>query len=942
MLSVLHRKMLKQHYFPVIGSVPKRFVGRNRRGLDMSVAQFEGDAEKSVDRSAWGLPEPNKEAAYLSLAKYAKDVPSMAPSQVIAMNTAWEWTQRHFGIHMMNSRVKSVEEVISGIDMSTSPGFPWNRKYKTKKMMHDDWKDEFPKYMHEDWDRLKSNDYVAVFGNSLKEEIRPKEKIDLNSLRTFTAGPVEMTIHGNRLFEDMNQKMYDSHLQTASVVGFSPWKGGWNELYTKLCKFQNGFALDESQYDSSLRSYMMWGCARFRWAMLRPEDQTEDNLQRLLVYYRNLINTVIVTSEGVFVMKTGGNPSGSVNTISDNTLILFTLIAYGWIRTATPEMLTFEKFEANLALALCGDDNTWTVSDAALPFFNAKSLIAEWKEIGITTTTDSMDPRPPVELDFLSAHTVFVNGKAVPLYDRSKLLTSLLYSSEPDNPSYTLIRACALLRVGWADVATRGYLKELIQWLVKKYNRILINDPEWISARQQIPSEEDCLKLFIGVPESKQGYGDKSATCPPEKAPLSGKRERLERRIKRYPSKEKKMNGIVPRPQRQRGRRSRKRAGNPPPLPPRGAQYAAAVAAMQQSLRSTRGKGRGRGGRGRRNRRRNASRRMLTMRGPTARIDGIRARRRKPFSNDEFITDIVDSTTTAIVSYPVNPGQASTFPWLSKEAVLYEKYVITQLEYYYKREVSEFAADGTTGKIVMSFDYDASDAPPTSKQQQLDTDPHADGMPCDNFVLRVDCREGFNNGPKYVRPGGLPGATDIKTYDMGNLNVGAYGNAASGNKVGELHVRYSGYFEKPVLEATNSAPANNTVAWFLSGIAESVATGVPHTLNFTNEVTNGVLATNTGGLLVLPAGNYLLDGWVWFADDTNEAFAGTVTVKKNAASIFPATPAFTQSAVASPDATLPFSGYITMNGTDTLEVDVTAVGAAGAMTAYGSLMITAI
>jgi len=48
--------------------------------------------------------------------------------------------------------------------------------------------------------RLTTDEYVAVFGNSLKEEVRPAEKIASNSQRTFTAGPVEMTVHGNRLF----------------------------------------------------------------------------------------------------------------------------------------------------------------------------------------------------------------------------------------------------------------------------------------------------------------------------------------------------------------------------------------------------------------------------------------------------------------------------------------------------------------------------------------------------------------------------------------------------------------------------------------------------------------------------------------------------------------------------------------------------------------------
>jgi len=508
-LGPYHARLLDQSYFPVLGSIPKGGKMRNRRHLDMSVAQFEDDAVKVVDRSGWGLPVPNKEAAYISLAKYAKSVKPVTAVQAFAMNTASEWLERQFGPHMCGSRIKSLEEAKASLDKTTSPGFPWTHLYSTKNDMIDHMAGLFDIFMEEDWERLKFNDYVAVFGNSLKEEIRLQEKIEANSLRTFTAGPVEMTVHGIRLFEDMNQKFYDSHLKTPSVVGFSVLKGGWNDLYRKLSKFSNGFALDESQYDSSLRNYLMWTIASFRWNMLRESDRTPDNLARLQVYYRNLVNTVIITTEGVFVIKQGGNPSGSVNTISDNTLILYVLLAYAWIMVSPDNMRNYDSFDSQLALALCGDDNTWSVSDEACVFYNARSVIAEWSVLGVTTTTDCLDPRPVEKLDFLSAFTVFIDGIAVPLYKREKLLTSLLYSQDADNPSFTLLRSAALLRVGYADPQIRGYLRELISWLVGHYGEVLAEDPEWKASLRQVPTDIQLRRLFLGpdiVPMFAQSF----------------------------------------------------------------------------------------------------------------------------------------------------------------------------------------------------------------------------------------------------------------------------------------------------------------------------------------------------------------------------------------------------------------------------------------------------
>jgi len=917
---------------------------------------FEGEKKRQgggdIDRTGWGLPVPNKEAAYISLAKYAKSSPIVGQRETVAMNIAFQWMERQFGTHMCNSKVKELEEVLKGMDRTTSTGTPWNKKFKTKGDMYvvgDDgnieykWQ-EMPAYMEEDWDRLLEEKYTAVFGNTLKEEVRAAEKIAANSLRTFTAGPVEMTAHGNRLFEDMNNKFYASHLQTASVVGFTPLKGGWNNLIEKLRCHPNGFALDESQYDSSLWAFLMWGVAEFRWNMLRQEDRTEENRQRIRVYYRNLVNTLIITAEGVLVMKQGGNPSGSVNTIVDNTLILYVLLAFGWLMTAPIAEAKYEEFERNVTLALCGDDNTWTVSDGGVRFFNARALIEVWKGIGIVTTTDCLDPRPVDELDFLSAFTIYdeQSGKALPLYNSRKLLTSLRYSRQPDNPAMTLTRACALLRVAWADVRMRGYLRELIQYLVVTLDPVLMGDLEWKRAKTQIPTEWHLRALFLGeVPLMLQNQG------------FSGKLERNNSQRKRNPKEME----VIALPQRQRRQRQRKRGGAGNQMAAKRAFIGPMTrAGIFRSQRRPRGplpqKRRRRQGRKRNRRGGGGSNATRATGGFNARgmPDGMRRMRRTPFSEDEFIVDLVGSTTfgnganTTAQSFSINPGQSTAFPWLSAIAPKFEKYVFTQLEFYYKHEVSQFATAGTTGKAVLSFDYDAADAPPTGKQQMLDVDPHADGMPCEDFVLRVDCRAAFDNGPKYVRPGNLPGGADIKTYDAGLLFYGAAGTQDGTTKIGELHVRYAGWFEKPVLESTSSAPANNQVSWLLSSAPEAAVTGTPLTLVLNQGIapyTNGLNAVNTAGSIVFPPGNYIVDLDVYCTDTATEVFTAEIEVFKNAFG-FPVYTETVPATTVTPKLSLHSAVFVSLNGTDTLTAVVTLTGAAGTLAAEGSLRVVAV
>lgn len=473
---------------------------KNKRAIDPFIEMYFDDfgVEKP---SGWGLPVPNEEAAYKSLAKYAKDSLYMEEDQIKDMNRAWEWTARHFGVYMRDAQIRSLETVVGQLDRTTSAGAPFNVCYTTKGELldHDPGiLDVFAK----SWELLATDPlHTYLCTNALKEEIRPSEKTAQNKIRTFTAMAVDATVDGNRLFADMNERMNAAWLVSSSTVGWSPMGGNWARLLEKLSVHPNGYALDESEYDSSLRSYMMWGCARFRWTCLSEEFQTPENLYRIKNYYRNLVNTIIISPEGVLIQKLGGNPSGSVNTINDNTLILFTLLSYAWIRNVPDkEQTSLHEFLENVSMALCGDDNTWTVSDEAHPFFNGKSVCETFSTIGVITTSDCYEPRSPEDLDYLSAHTVYLRGIAVPQYNREKIITSLLYSNKQKHtPANALTRASGMLVCGYTDAVLRKFLRDVIAWLLQKFDRVCYDDPEWIVAKTGILSDQRLFDLWTGT-----------------------------------------------------------------------------------------------------------------------------------------------------------------------------------------------------------------------------------------------------------------------------------------------------------------------------------------------------------------------------------------------------------------------------------------------------------
>jgi len=317
-----------------------------------------------------------------------------------------------------------------------------------------------------------------------------------------------------------------------------------------------------------------------------------------------------------------------------------------------------------------------------------------------------------------------------------------------------------------------------------------------------------------------------------------------------------------------------------------------------------------------------------------------------PFHGDEEVTNVLGGDTFSAVQFPVNPGQATLFPWLSKEAVLYERYFFTQLEFYYQTLLNATSATAI-GKVVYSMDFDAADPPPVSKQQAMDSEPAESCAPWENMALIIEpymLDQAFTDA-KYVRPAGLPGGSDIKNYDLGNLNVVTDSQGAT-SAIGELHVRYAGFFMNRVLDSTTSAPNNNQVSWFQSTSAEAAgATTVAKNVAFATATTNGLSILNTSGSFVPPAGNYLVDVTVVSSNTNNNDGDQLMDVQKNGASLYTATlsrPGVTAGSGAPEVFELSASVFVSANGTDAFTVPVTASYTAGTMTLGGSIRWVAV
>lgn len=310
---------------------------------------------------------------------------------------------------------------------------------------------------------------------------------------------------------------------------------------------------------------------------------------------------------------------------------------------------------------------------------------------------------------------------------------------------------------------------------------------------------------------------------------------------------------------------------------------------------------------------------------------------------DELIpTAILGSVAFAITPFAINPGQSAVFPRLSKLAVLYERYRFKKLEFYFQHDVSPFNAQGAAGLVIVSGLYDASSATPTLKSQVEVSQPHVICMPNENSLCRFNPKRLHPQGlPLFVRPGVLPGGSDIKTYDAGNCFVTTQGMAGA-TEVGELHVRGVVEFIGDILDSSAiNAPVNNQVATFTSTAGETITTSVTLQLLMAGASVNPLGITNNAGALVLPAGNYLIDydGHVTF---TGSGTLFGIGLKKNGAFTGPIGIDSTFVAATNTTVSLHQTVFYTSNGTDSLTLTQSAIFTTGAATGTAMVRIVAI
>nr|QKV51245.1 putative capsid protein [Crucivirus sp.] len=167
------------------------------------------------------------------------------------------------------------------------------------------------------------------------------------------------------------------------------------------------------------------------------------------------------------------------------------------------------------------------------------------------------------------------------------------------------------------------------------------------------------------------------------------------------------------------------------------------------------------------------------------------------FVHREFLGDVFSSSTAntfKIDSYPINPGQGTTFPWLSGVVgAKFQQYRINGMTFEF-RSMSSDALNSTNtalGSVIMSTDYDSADDTFASKQEMENTEYGISCKPSINMLHGIECaRSQTPVSELYIRAFDVPTAKDIRLYDLGRFSIASVGCQGTNVNLGELWVSY--------------------------------------------------------------------------------------------------------------------------------------------------------
>jgi hypothetical protein len=169
------------------------------------------------------------------------------------------------------------------------------------------------------------------------------------------------------------------------------------------------------------------------------------------------------------------------------------------------------------------------------------------------------------------------------------------------------------------------------------------------------------------------------------------------------------------------------------------------------------------------------------------------------------------STAFTNTSYSINPGLASTFPWLSALANNFDQWQPNGIIFEFRSTSSTF--NGTSqalGTVIMATEYDVVDPQFATKVEMENSDYAMSCAASESLIHAVECTPKERQRQLYsIRNGNVPSNDIQRNYDLGNFQIATQGMSVSDVNLGELWVSYDITFYKKQLFSSQG----NQILW---------------------------------------------------------------------------------------------------------------------------------
>jgi len=227
----------------------------------------------------------------------------------------------------------------------------------------------------------------------------------------------------------------------------------------------------------------------------------------------------------------------------------------------------------------------------------------------------------------------------------------------------------------------------------------------------------------------------------------------------------------------------------------------------------------------------------------------------------EFLGDLSGQTGFFNNTYPLNPGLATSFPWLSTIAANYQQYRFHGLMFEFRSEITDFVTSGAPGIIVMTTNYNADQNAFTSRQEAENAEFAVSAKPTLSLAHLIECSPNETAQKLYnIRVAPVPTGQDLRLYDYGLTQIITQNNPSQ--VMGEVWVTYCVEFFKPILALENSLDTASGIHAYRT----SAVTAAP--LGTIQIIRTGTLPVSISGTVLtvtgaVPGGTYSIElAWV--------------------------------------------------------------------------------